>query len=278
MESITAKRALIVGLDGAPPEAVQMTATPHIDRLLRYAAYTWNAQSTLPTWTLQCFVSVLAGVPADAYELMSDPEGWLEPRTYPVPSLFDLAHQAGLGTAMFNNWHPLDTLPRPGTVDKLFSSEGDSGVVVREACAYLLREDPRLCFVHLADPDAAGHKHGWRSEEQCAAVARCDAHLGVLLGALEERGWLQETLVVVLSDHAGGMVTEFLHGCDDPTYSHPLVTTVPWICCGPGVKKGHEIGAEVSICDTAPTAALLLGLKIPESWQGRVVSDALTTQ
>ena len=271
----TQKHALIVGLDGAPPEALQTPATPRIDHLWRHGAYTWQAQSTLPTWTLQCFVSVLAGVTADAYELISEPEGWLDPRKYPVPSLFDLAHQAGLRTAMFNNWHPLNELPRPGTVDKLFSSEEDSEVVVREACRHLLREEPQLCFVHLDDPDAAGHKHGWRSQEQFAAVARCDEHLGKLLGALEASGRPYETAVVVVSDHAGGKATQFLHGCSDPAYGHPLVTTVPWICFGPGVKKGYEIPSEVSIRDTAPTVAALLGLEIPESWQGRVVRDAL---
>ena len=275
-ECRSADQALIVAFDGAPPEAIRKAPTPHVDRLLKEGSHTWRAQSSLPTWSLQCYVSILAGVPADDYELLSDPEGWLEPRTYPVPSLFDLAHEAGLATAMFNNWHPLNDLPRPGTVDKVFSSEQDSAVVAREAAEYLLCQQPGLCFVHLDDPDHAGHQHGWRSDEQCAAVARCDEHLGTLLGAMERAGTLREALIFVVSDHAGGMINNFCHGtADDPNYSHPLTTTVPWICRGPGVKKAHEIRTDVSICDTAATAALVLGLRIPESWQGQPVRDAL---
>ena len=270
-----ASQALIVGFDGAPSEAVQQASTPCIDRMLESGSYTWNAQTILPTWTLQSFVSILAGVRADDYELLSDPEGWLEPRRYPVPSLFEVAHEAGLRTGMFNNWLPLDGLPRPGTVDRIFSSEEDSAAVTREASEYLLRDKPELCFVHFDDPDHAGHKHGWRSDRQCAAVARCDGQLGMLLGALAQAGTLAETVVLVVSDHAGGKITDFAHGTEDPTYSHPLVTTVPWICCGPGVKQGCEIGAEVSVRDTAPTVAFLLGLTIPESWQGKVLRDAL---
>jgi len=275
-------RALIVALDGAPSEAVQRAETPYIDRLLKEGAYTWQAQSTLPTWSLQCYVSHLAGVPADAYELLSDPEGWLNPRTYPTPSLFDLAHEAGLKTGMFNNWHPLNELPKPGTVDRMFSYEPknhgaeDSVPVVKEAASYLLHKKPELCFVHLDDPDAAGHKYGWRSHEQYAAVTRCDEYLGTLLSAIEKAGTLEETLILVVSDHAGGKRTDFAHGdANDWTYSHPLVTTVPWICCGPGVKRGHEIRTEVSICDTAATVAFMLGLGVPEAWQGKVVRDAL---
>ncbi len=277
-------RALIVAFDGAPSEAIQQAETPHVDRLLMEGAGTWRAQATLPTWSLQCYVSHLAGVRADTYELLSDPEGWLEPRAYPVPSLFDLAHEASLRTAMFSNWHPLSELPKPGTVDRIFFYESedhgaeDSAPVVKEAADYLLSEKPELCFVHLDDPDAAGHKYGWRSAEQCAAVARCDQYLGTLLSALEKTGTLEETLIFVVSDHAGGKRTAFLHGdAEDWTYSHPLVMTVPWICCGPGVKKGHEIQTAVSICDTAATVAFILGLRIPEMWQRKIVRDALST-
>ncbi|MFH1006918.1 MAG: alkaline phosphatase family protein, partial [Candidatus Latescibacterota bacterium] len=245
-------------------------------------AHTWRAQATLPTWSLQCYISHLAGVQADVYEMLSDPEGWLSPRTYPVPSLFDLVHEAGMGTAMFNNWHPLDDLPKPGTVDRLFSYEPrvhgaqDSAPVVQEAARYLAEHRPEFCFVHLDDPDAAGHQYGWRSPEQIASVARCDLYLGILLGALEQAGTRQETLVLVVSDHADGMKTNFLHGDgDDWTYSHPIVTTVPWIACGPGIKHGHRIQGDVSICDTAATVAHVLGLEIPTTWQGKMVEEAL---
>ncbi|MFH1009558.1 MAG: hypothetical protein V1800_18950, partial [Candidatus Latescibacterota bacterium] len=76
-----AARVLIVAFDGAPPEALQQAATSHTDRLIQEGAHTWRAQATLPTWSLQCYISHLAGVQADVYEMLSDPEGWLSPRT-----------------------------------------------------------------------------------------------------------------------------------------------------------------------------------------------------
>lgn len=146
-----------------------------------------------------------------------------------------------------------------------------------EAADYLLHRKPELCFVHLDDPDAAGHEYGWRSPEQCTAVARCDKYLGTLLSAIEKAGTLDETLLFVVSDHGGGKISNFGHGdAENPDYSHPLTTTVPWICCGPGIKHGHEIRTEVCICDTAATIAFMLGFEIPEAWQGKVVRDALS--
>ena len=273
------KYVLIIALDGATPATFKRAATPHIDRLRENGAYSWRAQSMLPTWSLQCYVGILAGVPADNYELLSDPEGWLAPRTYPVPSIFDLAHEAGLGTAMFNNWPPLHELPRPGTVDTIFSIEPEHGSAQVTAAAIdcLHRDKPNFCFVHFDDPDAAGHEHGWESAEQCAAVTRCDKQVGELLNAMTEAGMRDESLVFILSDHGGGQINNISHGDpEDWQFSHPVNTTVPWICCGPGIKQAHEIRTDVSICDTAATAAHMLNLDIPASWQGKVVWDALT--
>ena len=81
---------------------------------------------------------------------------------------------------------------------------------------------------------------------------------------------------MVVSDHGGGMKSPKGHGdAEDWTYSHNLTRTVPWICCGPGIKKGHELSCDVSICDTAPTVAHLLRLDVPEVWQGKIVAEAI---
>ncbi len=70
-------RVLIVAFDGAPSEALQQASTPHIDRLLRRGSYTWRAQTTLPTWSRQCFVSILDTSPTVAHLLgLEIPESW----------------------------------------------------------------------------------------------------------------------------------------------------------------------------------------------------------
>ncbi len=42
---------------------------------------------------------------------------------------------------------------------------------------------------------------------------------------------------------------------------------------GPQVKNGLEIEAEVSLLDTAPTVAHVLGVAAASAWEGRVVRD-----
>ena len=53
----------------------------------------------------------------------------------------------------------------------------------------------------------------------------------------------------------------------------PSVMTVPWIACGPGIRCGQRIGNPVSVLDTIPTAAAILGVDPVPSWEGRVLNE-----
>ncbi|MDE3179732.1 MAG: hypothetical protein KGM47_08735 [Acidobacteriota bacterium] len=52
---------------------------------------------------------------------------------------------------------------------------------------------------------------------------------------------------------------------------------IPWISTGPGVRPGHELQNPVYQFDTAATAAYIFGLKQPQCWIGRPVTEAFTT-
>jgi arylsulfatase A-like enzyme len=102
------------------------------------------------------------------------------------------------------------------------------------------------------------------SEPYLTNVTWTDAQVGRVLAALDERGLLGETLIIVTSDHGGH---DFVHGG-----SLPEDMTIPWIVAGPGVAGGQVIGG-VSIADTAPTALWALGLSAPQTALGRARAD-----
>jgi arylsulfatase A-like enzyme len=85
---------------------------------------------------------------------------------------------------------------------------------------------------------------------------RVDAALGTLLAALPEKA-----TVLVTSDHGGH---DRAHGSEMPEDM-----TIPWLIAGPGIRAGHEIQAPVSVLDTAPTLARVLGLQPDRQWEGR---------
>ena len=99
------------------------------------------------------------------------------------------------------------------------------------------------------------------------ALEKADRAVGMVREGLLATGLLDDAAIFVMADHAG-------HDRDHGTGTR-LDLTIPWIASGAGIRKGHEIGTPVSLIDTAPTLAHLLGLSRPQEWEGQVVEEAL---
>jgi hypothetical protein len=56
-------------------------------------------------------------------------------------------------------------------------------------------------FVHFADPDHSGHKHGENSRQYSEAIADDDAWTGKIIARLKDLGLYESTLVYVVVDH-----------------------------------------------------------------------------
>ena len=96
--------------------------------------------------------------------------------------------------------------------------------------------------------------------------------LGGLLEALRRAGVLDETLVVVTSDHGEEM---FEHGAGTHQQPYEQTARVPFVLWGPGIPAGLRISDPVQLIDLAPTILSLLGLAAPEAMQGRDLSPLL---
>jgi arylsulfatase A-like enzyme len=98
------------------------------------------------------------------------------------------------------------------------------------------------------------------------AVAYADHQLGVLLDALGERGLRESTIIVVTADHgeALGERGRYLHGVS----LHEEQTHIPLILLLPGDETALRPEQPVSLLDLGPTLLDLVGLPIPEHFQG----------
>jgi arylsulfatase A-like enzyme len=74
-----------------------------------------------------------------------------------------------------------------------------------------------------------------------------------------------DTTLLVQSDHGGH---ERTHGTDSPQDM-----LIPWLVAGPGIRSGYELDRPVSLLDTAPTLARLLGIQPQRDWEGRCVEE-----
>jgi len=105
------------------------------------------------------------------------------------------------------------------------------------------------------------------------ALRYSDDVLGDLIRGIETRGFARKTVWIVLGDHGEAF------GQHDGNFGHTFQlyeenVRVPFLVAAPGIiPHGVRNGAIVSLLDTAPTIADLLGLSPAELYQGRSVLD-----
>lgn len=261
---------IIISIDGLRPDAIERYSARTLSRLLREGAYSLEARTIYPSRTLPSHTSMLTGLPPDQHGIT-----WNDDRTettgvVDAVTIFELAKARGLKTAAFFSKSKFHHLRKPGTLDH---SEAPGGLnflmateTVEAAVRYLRHERPHLLFVHIAEPDYAGHTIGWMSFVYGWAVRRADAAVARVIreadAAYGEGGYT----LIVTSDHGGHGRS---HGSDDPRDM-----TIPWVAWGRGVLPGALAEVEIRTMDTAATALWLLGVAVPADWEGRPVHSA----
>ncbi len=101
-------------------------------------------------------------------------------------------------------------------------------------------------------------------------IHEVDAQIGLLLADLEARGVLENTLVVLTSDHGEEF---FEHGAWGHGHSlHRELLQVPMILAWPGhLPEGARIPEQVRSVDLMPTLLVLAGLDLPDGMEGRAL-------
>lgn len=155
-----------------------------------------------------------------------------------VPTIYDVAHQAGLKTAQVD-WvailnsgtidHEFLEIPKPGgTVEQEMVAKGlitnddlrnwmkDRDIVWRDdvwtrAGVHLIEQHkPNLLLFHLLTTDAINHRYGPGTVASHTAYAYADAQIGRLLAALDHAGLRDHATIVVATDHGFKKVTKVI--------------------------------------------------------------------
>ncbi len=95
--------------------------------------------------------------------------------------------------------------------------------IMDSALPVLDAESPDLFFVTLVSVNMVGHLYGTQSLEIRAAVEETDRQIGRLIDHLKKKGWFDDTLFVIVSDHG---MTDRPHAIDimTPLQSIPDVS------------------------------------------------------
>ncbi len=177
-----------------------------------------------------------------------------------VASVFDVAHDHGLSTALYASKHKFIVFDRswnadagaPDAVgaddgrDKIdeycvkftLSPLGGSALNLHHEFVGRMREARfRYAFVHYLDTDSTGHFIGWGSRAWESALATVDRYLVDLIELVESEPALAgATAIVLTSDHGGRGES---HSDLDDVANH----TIPVLVWGPGVAAGADLYA-----------------------------------
>lgn len=252
-------RVLIVSIDGLRPDALDRIDTPAIDGLAARGSYSWQAQTINPSNTLPAHVSMLTGTTPAVHKVTWD-DYLPEKGRVTVPTLFMAAKAAAKRSAMVVGKDKFLTIKDAGAVDSfVLTMRGDDDV----ANQAILQIDAGfdLVFVHFPDVDLTGHAQKWLSAQYLLKLFVVDAAIGRILSAVPPN------MTVILSADHGGSDTG--HGTTSAAHM-----TIPWIIAGPRIKSNNALTAKVNTTDTAVTAAQILGVKLGDGLNGRVVTEA----
>jgi arylsulfatase A-like enzyme len=106
-----------------------------------------------------------------------------------------------------------------------------------------------------------------------AEVMSIDASLRALFKGLEERHFLDNSIVVVLADHGEEFREHGLMGHHQTLYEEVL--RVPLIVLVPGHTSSVSVAPIVSVTDVAPTLLDLAGIPAPETFEGGSLRGAM---
>jgi len=253
-----AERVVHVGIDGLRSDHVTLQLMPNLWGLRQNGSSTLNARTdpastqTLPNHTSQFTgrsVYGNSGHQVDfnnfTFTTVHDEAG-----TY-ISSVYDVVHDNGgdtiliAGKSKFDmmaaNWilnGAIDTTGVNNGTQKIDFYDRDAPENAITAFADFMGNTvvPAYGFYHIRNPDSGGHESNWASPEYAASVTAADTILGQLLSALDARGVLATTTIIVTADH-GGPTGGDLH--TDPTVEKNY--TVPFVVSGLGATPGADL-------------------------------------
>ncbi len=253
-EPRTDRHVIFISLDGLAHFYFDdpLAEMPTLRRLAAEGVRAERVTTTLPTVTWPNHTSLVTGVLAgkhgvignnyfdretqQAVDFIPDPH-FDKDEIVKVPTLYDIAHGAGLKTAGIiwpatRNAKTLDWTVPDVALQDLWETYGTPSLLAEcrakgipvdkqgEWCkagpfGYLLRDrlytqmarhlvethQPHLLLLHLVAVDSLQHAHGSRTPEAYFAIKQVDEHVRDLVEAVEKAGLKDRTTFVIMSDH-----------------------------------------------------------------------------
>ncbi|MDB4787146.1 alkaline phosphatase family protein [Flavobacteriales bacterium] len=201
-----AGRVLMIGIDGVRPDALVEASTPHLDALMAEGFSTLDALNDDITMSGPGWSSIHCGVRSGKHNVIDNSfsnqnflqyPGWLERIEALYPEW---------NTASICQWGPINDQIVGASADVVLNTNSAEAAAAA-AVQQMENGDPHAIFVHLDDPDYAGHSTGFSpsSAPYLTAISEMDEQVGLMVSSLQSRAnYVEENwMVLVTTDHGG---------------------------------------------------------------------------
>jgi len=206
------KHALVVGIDGARFDCVDVADTPNMDSIKTHGTWTHAAfaggvlgtpsqqvTSSGPSWS-----TILTGVWTDKHGVTNNSFSGSNYDEYPCFFKRIKEHKPTAFLASIINWTPINTyIVTHASLEEEYNDQGVTDRVVE----LLNSEDPDVIFLHFDQLDGVGHGSGYSptNPTYVAYIETLDSYIGEMLTALRTRPKYskEDWLVLVTTDHGG---------------------------------------------------------------------------
>jgi len=236
-----------ISVDGLRPDAVELWVDhlPAYRRLRLEGAYTENARTapfygnTLPNHASQLTGRIVVGNEGHGWVRNSDFDSTVtlhSNRGEYVSSVFDVTGGAGLKSLLFSSKSKFSVFHRSyeDNIDAYVYNK-DTEKLTDRFVDSLRTGKYAYAFLHLRDPDTAGHRFGWRLwawHPYGKAISKSDRLIGQVLAAIDaDPGLRGKSAVIVTADHGGH---GHAHGPKDRRDY-----TIPFYVWGAGIPQGN---------------------------------------
>lgn len=249
------QHVIAVAIDGGGA-FLKKANTPCFDKIFEKGAVTYQALSSNPTISAECYGSMLTGTAPQIHGLTnsilcSTPYS----TTSQFPSLFrrirEVMPEAVLGS--YCDWNPITY----GIVENNLNVSHDTArdtELTPIICSYIKEKKPTFLFVQLDSVDGAGHKFGYGTPQHLNRITEVDLLVNDIYSAVSEAGILDDSLFMVITDH-GGYGNSHGGWTDSEKY-------VTFGVVGKNVKNNTI--QEMNIRDLSAIVLYALGIQIPD--------------
>lgn len=279
-----AKHVIFLGFDAMSSVGIQRAETSNFNRLIENGAVSLHTRCVRETSSSQNWMSMVSAAPIEMHGVLDNRWKPGDPDNLPpalsnnlglFPTVFDhiRAQRPDVRQYAFIEWAGEIRMYDMSVFDKSCVMKQDTTLhsyrdVMDRAFSTYLEERPELMFLSIDITDHFGHTYGHESDDYLGKISEVDSLVGDFVGRLEEKGWMNDAVLIISADHGGA---NFGHGGDSVAEYE-----IPVILYGKGVTPGKVLKRRSMIYDIGATIAGLLGVELPWECRGKMLDEAFT--